>query len=131
MYIADLSHTFLLLHGYQQVPHTEYLDQGRKGHPYSGDRGFYTPIMERRIKRKLGTRRTWAGKLKPELRLSEIPSGSFDPRFIVSGEISTIYKKNGRTRKVHSPILLPGLDVASSFRRIEKSEISILTAALF
>lgn len=31
---------------------------------------------------------------------------------MVSGEISTIYKKNGRTRKVHSLILLPGLKEA-------------------
>lgn len=29
-------------------------------------------------------------------------------RFVLSGEISTIYKKNGRTRKVHHLILLPG-----------------------
>ncbi len=33
-------------------------------------------------------------------------------RFIISGEISSIYKKNGRTRKVHNVILLPSLDAA-------------------
>ncbi len=31
---------------------------------------------------------------------------------MVSGEISSIYKKNGRVRKVHSLILLPGLEAA-------------------
>ena len=46
------------------------------------------------------------------MRRSEIPSGSFDPRFVGSGESSTFFKKNGRTRKVHSLILLPGLEAA-------------------
>jgi uncharacterized protein (TIGR00375 family) len=33
-------------------------------------------------------------------------------KFIVSGEISSIYKKNGRTRKVHNLIVLPDLESA-------------------
>ena len=33
-------------------------------------------------------------------------------RFIISGEISSIYKKNGKTRKVHNVIVLPDLDAA-------------------
>lgn len=41
----------------------------------------------------------------------EIP-GQPDPRFVISGEISSIYKKNGRTRKVHNLILLPSLEAA-------------------
>lgn len=40
-------------------------------------------------------------------RFSDIPV-----RFVVSGEISSIYKKNGRTRKVHNLIILPDLDAA-------------------
>lgn len=48
--------------------------------------------------------------LKEEHRL---PSGTANevaaPRFVVSGEISSIYKKNGRTRKVHNLIFLPSL----------------------
>lgn len=40
-------------------------------------------------------------------RFSEVPV-----RFVVSGEISSIYKKNGRTRKVHNLILLPSLEAA-------------------
>ncbi|MFR1475925.1 MAG: hypothetical protein ACLSB9_09395 [Hydrogeniiclostridium mannosilyticum] len=34
------------------------------------------------------------------------------PRFLVSGEISSIYKKNGKVRKVHNLILLPDLMAA-------------------
>ena len=33
-------------------------------------------------------------------------------KFVVSGEISSIYKKNNKTRKVHNVILLPGLEAA-------------------
>lgn len=43
------------------------------------------------------------------------------PRFLVTGEISTIYKKNGRVRKVHSLILLPHLEAAAALaRRLER-----------
>lgn len=39
------------------------------------------------------------------------------PRFVISGEISTIYKKNDRVRKVHHLILLPGLEEADTLSR--------------
>ena len=38
------------------------------------------------------------------------PPQAADARFIVSGEISSIYKQGGRVRKVHSLILLPSLE---------------------
>lgn len=42
------------------------------------------------------------------------------PRFVVSGEISTIYKRDGKTRKVHHVFLLPGLEAAEEVsRRLE------------
>ena len=34
------------------------------------------------------------------------------PRFVVTGEISSIYKKDGKTRKVHNLIVLPSLEDA-------------------
>jgi len=34
------------------------------------------------------------------------------PRFIISGEISSVYKKEGRSRKVHSLLLLPDFEAA-------------------
>lgn len=43
----------------------------------------------------------------------EIPDQP-DTRFVISGEISSIYKKNGRTRKVHNLILLPSLEAADA-----------------
>ncbi|GAW93200.1 UvrD-helicase domain-containing protein [Calderihabitans maritimus] len=42
-------------------------------------------------------------------------------RFMISGEISTIYKKGGRVRKVHHLILLPSLEAADELsRRLEE-----------
>lgn len=34
--------------------------------------------------------------------------------FLVTGEISSIYKRNGKTRKVHSVVLLPSLEAAGA-----------------
>jgi len=55
--------------------------------------------------------------LKPELSLPLGISGpcweSVAPtRFVITGEVSTIYKKGGRVRKVHLLLLLPGLEAA-------------------
>lgn len=53
--------------------------------------------------------------LKKEYRLEARVAGpARRPRFVVSGEISTIYKRDGRTRKVHHLILLPGLEEAEA-----------------
>ena len=44
-------------------------------------------------------------------------------RFVVSGEISSIYKQDGKVRKVHSLILLPGLEEAEKLSaRLEAIE---------
>src|SRR5699024_9876949 len=51
--------------------------------------------------------------LKDEYRIQDgSVQGEMNPRFVVTGEISSIYKKNGKVRKVHSVILLPGLEDA-------------------
>ncbi len=43
-------------------------------------------------------------------------------RFIVTGEISTIYKKNGQTRKIHHVVLLPTIEDAVNLSgRLEKN----------
>jgi uncharacterized protein (TIGR00375 family) len=49
-------------------------------------------------------------------RLKDSPSpeipGQPEVRFVVTGEISAIYKKNDRTRKVHHLVVLPSLEAA-------------------
>ena len=49
--------------------------------------------------------------LRQDLRLPDVAPGEA-PRFVITGEISCIYKRHGRTRKVHNLILLPSLEVA-------------------
>lgn len=114
MYIADLH-----IHSRHSMATSkfltpEYLDlwARKKGIHILGTGDFTHPLWRDELKEKLEPAEPGLYRLKPELHLPEIPSGSFDPRFVVSGEISTIYKKNGRTRKVHSLILLPGLEAA-------------------
>jgi superfamily I DNA/RNA helicase/PHP family Zn ribbon phosphoesterase len=42
-------------------------------------------------------------------------------RFVLSGEISTIYSRDGKTRKVHHVILLPDFEAAAAFQtRLER-----------
>ena len=55
--------------------------------------------------------------LKEECRLPATVGGEERrPRFVVTGEISSIYKKNGKTRKVHNVILLPSLEEGGQAR---------------
>ncbi len=55
--------------------------------------------------------------LRPDLRApadAEVPESCRAPvRFAVTGEISSIYKRDGRCRKVHNLILLPSLEAAA------------------
>lgn len=42
-------------------------------------------------------------------------SGGAEPRFLLTGEISTIYKADAATRKVHHLVCLPGMEEAERF----------------
>ncbi len=65
--------------------------------------------------------------LKKEHELNDVPdSCRAEVSFILSSEISSIYRKNGRTRKVHSLILVPGFSDAA--RIISLSRIGNLNA---
>jgi uncharacterized protein (TIGR00375 family) len=54
--------------------------------------------------------------------LPRVSGGNGDaPRFVLSGEISTIYKKGDKTRKVHHLVLLPDFKTAAAFQsRLER-----------
>lgn len=123
MYIADLHIHSRYSMATSKFLTPEYLDlwARKKGIHILGTGDFTHPLWREELKEKLEPAEPGLYKLKPELRLPEIPLNSFDPRFMISGEISTIYKKNGRTRKVHSLILLPGLEEADRLsRELEK-----------
>lgn len=85
----------------------------RKGIGILGTGDFTHPAWRDELKEKLIPAEEGLYVLKEEYRLEgENTFGSLVPRFVISGEISSIYKKNGRTRKVHSLLLLSGLKAA-------------------
>ena len=95
----------------------EYLDlwAGRKGIRLLGTGDFTHPAWRTELKEKLRPAEEGLYVLKDEYRRKNDTAGAGEPpRFVVSGEISSIYKKNGRVRKVHNLILLPGLDEAEA-----------------
>ena len=93
----------------------EHLDlwARKKGISIVGTGDFTHPAWREELNERLEPAEDGLYRLKEEYILDE--SRSFPgetPRFVVSGEISSIYKKNGKTRKVHNVILLPGLEDA-------------------
>ena len=93
----------------------------RKGISLLGTGDFTHPAWRQELKDKLVPAEEGLYCLKEDLvRPAGIPGGEAAPRFVLSGEISSIYKKNGKTRKVHSLILLPSLEAAEELsRRLE------------
>lgn len=87
----------------------------RKGIDLLGTGDFTHPAWREELKEKLVPSGDGVYTLKQEFRQQDAGAGdAFRPQFIVSGEISSIYKKNGKVRKVHNLILLPGLEQAES-----------------
>jgi len=93
----------------------------RKGLNLIGTGDFTHPAWREELKEKLVESGDGLYGLKAEYRSDEgIAGPETSPKFIVTGEISSIYKKNGRVRKIHSLILLPGLSQAEALsRRLE------------
>ena len=84
--------------------------------------GDYThPEWLRELKRKLEPAEEGLLHLKKKWRHAveaELPAScQRQVRFILSVEISSIYKKNSRTRKVHNVVLLPSFDCASRLNK--------------
>ena len=94
----------------------------KKGISLIGTGDFTHPVWREELKERLVSEGNGLYRLRDEYVKEE--SRKFPgegTRFVVSGEISSIYKKNGKTRKVHNVILLPGLEAADSMaQRLEK-----------
>ena len=94
----------------------------KKGISLIGTGDFTHPVWREGLKERLvsegnGLYRLRDAYVKEESR--KFPGEG--TRFVVSGEISSIYKKNGKTRKVHNVILLPSLEAADAMaQRLEK-----------
>ncbi len=98
------------------LPHLDWWAR-RKGIGLLGTGDFTHPAWREEMARQLVPAEPGLYRLREEARL---PGPGGEPRFVVSGEISSIYKRGGRTRKVHNVILLPGLEAAAELsRRLE------------
>ncbi len=87
--------------------------RGARGLDVIGTGDFTHPAWRDELREKLEPAEDGPYTLKDPLRLPcETDGTAARPRFIVTGEISSIYKKNGRVRKVHNLLLLPGLEQA-------------------
>ncbi|MCI9273301.1 MAG: UvrD-helicase domain-containing protein [Clostridiales bacterium] len=123
MYIADLHIHSKYSRATSRECIPEYLDlwARRKGIALIGTGDFTHPAWREELKQKLIPAEEGLYRLREDARISEeTQAGQAQTRFVVTGEISSIYKKNGKVRKVHNLILLPGLEEAEELsRRLE------------
>ncbi len=121
-YIADFhihSH-FSRATSSQLVP--EYLDYWArlKGITVVGAGDFTHPGWTKELKEKLEPAEPGLFKIKPEYK-DKTPDVPFLPdapvRFMLSAEISNIYKKNDRVRKVHSVIFAPDFETVEKIQQ--------------
>lgn len=76
---------------------------------------FTHPAWFAEIKEKLVPAGNGAFRLRPDIE-KEIFQNSTPVRFVLSVEISTIYKKWDKTRKVHHVVFVPDFEAAEKFR---------------
>lgn len=113
MYIADLhihSRYSRATSRECDAPHLDWWAR-RKGIGLLGTGDFTHPAWRAELREQLRPVGDGTYTLREELVLPDAPVGDA-PRFVVTGEISSIYKKDGKTRKVHNVILLPSLEAA-------------------
>lgn len=94
----------------------------KKGIQILGTGDFTHPVWQEEIREKLESAEDGLYRLKKEYRISDgfVPD-TITPRFAVTGEISSIYKKGGKTRRVHSLLILPSLEKAQKLsEKLEK-----------
>lgn len=120
MYIADLHIHSRYSRATSRDCTPEHLDlwARRKGIHLVGSGDFTHPAWREELKEKLEWDKNGFYVLKEEYRIHEdsAPDDQI-PRFVITGEISSIYKQDGKVRKVHSLILLPDLEQAEVISR--------------
>lgn len=94
----------------------------KKGITILGTGDFTHPGWRKELAEKLVPAGNGLYRLKEEYILGEARrQGGAAPHFVISGEISSIYKKDGKCRKIHNVILLPGLREAGQLSsKLEK-----------
>ncbi|MCI8550902.1 MAG: UvrD-helicase domain-containing protein [Lachnospiraceae bacterium] len=120
MYIADLHIHSHYSRATSRDCTPEYLDlwARRKGINLIGSGDFTHPAWRQELEEKLEPDGNGFYLLKKEYRIEDnTTADNIWPHFVITGEISSIYKKHDRVRKVHSLILLPGLKEAGLVSR--------------
>lgn len=120
MYIADLHIHSRYSRATSKDCTPEYLDlwARKKGIHLVGSGDFTHPLWREELREKLEMDENGLYVLKNNYRIHEESApDDMIPRFVITGEISSIYKQNGKVRKVHSLILLPDLDKAEVISR--------------
>ena len=77
---------------------------------------FTHPAWFAEINEKLIPAGNGVFRLKPEIEKQVLKDGGKPVYFILSVEISTIYKKGDKTRKVHHVCFVPDMKAAGNFR---------------
>jgi len=121
-FIADLH-----IHSHRSVATSKDLDPEHldhrariKGLTVIGTGDFTHPGWTEELRTKLSPGEPGLYRLKPEYRIREgIAEAALDRpvRFLLSAEISTIYKKGDRTRKVHHVLLAPDFGTVERIQR--------------
>lgn len=114
MYIADLHIHSRYSRATSKEGTPEHLDlwARKKGIQIVGTGDFTHPAWRKELEEKLVPEGNGFYRLKEEYAVEDQTAGAKEVHFAVSGEISSIYKKDGKVRKVHSLILLPSLEDA-------------------
>lgn len=94
---------------------------GRKGIAVVGTGDFTHPAWIEELRRDLVPAEPGLFRLRPDTERAvrdRLPAACRTPvRFMLSSEISTIYKRDGRTRKVHHLLYAPGFDEVGEITR--------------
>jgi DNA helicase II / ATP-dependent DNA helicase PcrA len=94
---------------------------GRKGITVVGTGDFTHPAWAEELRASLVPAEPGLFRLRPDLEravLGRLPAACRTPaRFMLSSEISTIYKRDGKTRKVHHLLYAPSLEAAGEITR--------------
>jgi len=83
-----------------------------KGILVMGTGDFTHPAWFKEIKEKLEPAESGLFKLKPHLKKETLKGSLAETRFMLSVEISCIYSRGGKTRRVHHIVLVPDLETA-------------------
>ena len=119
MYIADLHIHSKYSRATSRDCDLPHLDAAAraKGLQLLGTGDFTHPAWREEMRAALEPAEDGLYALRHEKRIPGPQKNAPAPRFVISGEISTIYKKADKTRKVHHVILLPSLEAAEDLSR--------------